>query len=335
MKTILLTLKKLAIEAGIGLAVISLLAGLALSNASAVYAAAPTATASTAPAPSSTSTAALQKAYQNEQTRLATQSANLAKTDTTVTRIQNLITLAKTKNLDTSALETALSTFQSQVAAAKSAHEAAANILSTHSGFASDGSVTDTAQARQTVLDARQSLQTAATTLGQATKDLVSAVTTWRTDAKGKLQGQALDKAFANEQAWLSRQSANLDKTDTAISKVQALLQAWQAKGIDTTFLQNLLTTFQSQVASAKTAHSSATTILGSHTGFDASGHVTALDQAKQTVLAARQALSNTAATLGQAFKDLSAGLKTWRSEHTPKAVPTVPTPTPTPAPGA
>ncbi|MDD1748990.1 MAG: hypothetical protein LUO89_03845, partial [Methanothrix sp.] len=106
---------------------------------------------------------ALTKAFQAEQAFLSRQATHLDNTAAILTKIQNLITQAKGRILDTGALESALTAFQGRVSSARAAHDTASGILSTHAGFNADGSVTNAAEARQTVLDARQSLQSAAT----------------------------------------------------------------------------------------------------------------------------------------------------------------------------
>jgi hypothetical protein len=144
-----------------------------------------------------------------------------------------------------------------------------------------------------------------------------------------------LDKAFTAEQSWLDRQNANLAKSSTAVDKAQALIDQMSAKGIDVSGLQALLDTLNTQIGTVKSVHTTAADILTSHAGFDAQGHATAIDQARQTIQSARQALQSAATGLTQAFKDLSQGIKTWRGQHKTSggAKPGV-TPTPTVQPG-
>jgi predicted nucleic acid-binding Zn-ribbon protein len=324
--------RSLLVKFTAGASALAILAGLFLANPTPAFAQAPSPTPTpNTPAPATANrNDALKQAYQAEQTRLSTQETNLGKADSAVTRIQDLITKAKAKNVDTTALETALTAFQSQLASAKTAHATAGNILATHAGFTADGSVTDTAMARQTVQTARQSLVDCANLFGQALRDLRAAASAWRTDTAQALRGAALDKAFAAEQTRLDRQSTNLDKADNAVSKVQALIDQWSAKGVDVSFLQTLLSTFQNQIAAARGAHNTAQGILSSHAGFDANGKVTALDIARQTVQSARNAMQDAANQIGQSLRDLGQGLRTWRSEHRP-----TPTPAPTATPGS
>ena len=321
--------KKFALQAALGLTALTMLAGLALSAPAPVYADA-TATPTQAANPGYP---ALVKVYQAEQARLATQAANLTRANSAVTRIQALIAQAQAKSLNVSELQTALATFQSQLASAQAEHNTAASILSAHAGFAGDGNVTNAAEARQTVLDARQALAGAAAILTQAAKDLAQAVRAWRADNRSLAREKSLDKAFAAEQAWLQRQDTNLGKTAAAVDKVQSLIDQWQAKGVDVSFLQALLNDFKAQLTGAQASSQTATTILSGHAGFDANGKVTTLDQALLTVQSAREALRSAATSLSQAFSDLARGLRVWRAQHHPSN--TAPAPSPTPAPGA
>ena len=125
-------------------------------------------------------TTRLEQAYQREQTWLSQQANNLNRLNNVVDKVQEFITTQQGKGKDVTALQAALTTFKSQIAAAQSAHSTAANVLSTHTGFDANGKVTDKAQARQTVLDARQSLRDARTTIRQAVNDLHRAIRGWR-----------------------------------------------------------------------------------------------------------------------------------------------------------
>ncbi len=269
---------------------------------------------------------ALTKAFQAEQAFLARQATNLDNTANVVTKVQDLISKAKARSVDTSALEAALAVFQAQVGEARSAHDTAAGILSTHAGFNPDGSVSDPAEARQTVQDARKSLQSAAIILKQAGNDLHTAVKNWRNKVWDAFRSTVLEKAFTAEQNRLGVQQANLDKTNTLVTRVQSLIDNAKAKGEDTSALESALATFQSQVGNARSAHATAASILSTHAGFNPNGKVTDATAAKQTVLDARQALQNAATQMTQAVQDLKSAVQAWRDTH-PQAVPTAAAP--------
>jgi hypothetical protein len=270
---------------------------------------------------------ALTKAFQAEQAILTRQETNLDGTGTLVIKIQSLIDQAKTKNLDITALENALASFQTRIDEARSAHTTASGILSTHAGFNADGSVTDPTAARQTVLDARQSLRQAASIMDQAVRDLRSSITAWRNAIREQNQTAVLEKAFGKEQDRLTKQAGNLDKTNTVVTRVQALISNAMANGLDTAELEAALAAFQSQINDARSAHDTASSILTNHLGFDASGKVSGLAAAKQTVIDARQALVNAANQMIQAVKDLRQAVKAWQATN--------PSPTPSTTPGA
>ena len=122
----------------------------------------------------------LEQAYGKEQAALTLQADRLQRVGSAADKLSTLIEKAKSNGRDVSSLETALATFKSQVTKAQADHDQAASILSSHSGFGSDGKVTDAAAARQTVASARTSLEDAHVILQQAAADLHSAVRSWR-----------------------------------------------------------------------------------------------------------------------------------------------------------
>ncbi len=130
----------------------------------------------------------LENALSRENKWLGVQANNLQRMGQIAGKAQALIDQAKAKGIDVSALQAALNTFNSQVANAKSNHDTASGILSTHSGFDANGKVTDASVARETILDARQSLEDAHLTMRQAAVDLRGAIRTFRSAHKGQLK---------------------------------------------------------------------------------------------------------------------------------------------------
>ena len=153
-----------------GMALIALMAGLALAPAGSAFA--DQATPPAKPDGQAARDARLEKVYQREQDWLNKQTDHLSKATDVVTKIQTFITNQNAKGKDTSALQAALTVFQQQLATAQSSHATAAGILGTHNGFDANGQVTDPALAHQTLVDARQSLRDAHSTLRQGVLDL-------------------------------------------------------------------------------------------------------------------------------------------------------------------
>jgi phage host-nuclease inhibitor protein Gam len=259
------------------------------------------------------------KAFQNDQTLLGKQQDALNKTGDAVTRVQDLITKAQAKGVDTSALSLALATFQAQVATVQSSHSTAASILSNHNGFDGSGNVTDPTAAAQTVKDAGQALRDAHDVLTQAVKDLHSAVTTWLEANKDRMQNDELQKAYQNEQKWLSTQQSNLGKANDMVTKVQDLISKGQGKGLDTSDLSSALSIFQGQLSTSQAADTTAANLLSAHNGFDGSGNVTDQASAAQTVKDANQALKTASDTLKQASQDLGTAVKAWEEANKDK----------------
>jgi hypothetical protein len=122
----------------------------------------------------------LRKAYQRQQEMLELQAQNLSRADEAAGRAQSFIDAVKARGEDTSALETALVSYKTQLAAAQSAHDTAADILGAHAGFGDNDQVTDREQARQTLQSAREALQQARTALFEAGRTLREAMRAWR-----------------------------------------------------------------------------------------------------------------------------------------------------------
>jgi len=127
---------------------------------------------------------------------------------------------------------------------------------------------------------------------------------------------ERLERWYQREQTWLNQQQQNLDKTSNIVTKVQQYIAAQQAKGKDVTALQAALSTFQSQIATARSSHATAATILNNHAGFDANGKVTDPNLARQTLLDGRQALNDAHRILRQAIVDLHRAIRAWRAAN-------------------
>ena len=128
----------------------------------------------------------LEKMFKYEQQWLVKQQERLSKAGEFAAKVQTFIDELKAKGKDTAALEAALAAYNQQIATAQGQHDTAANILGTHAGFDADGHVTDRAQAKQTVKDARQALADAHKTLQQAGQDLRAALKAYRDAFKTK-----------------------------------------------------------------------------------------------------------------------------------------------------
>jgi len=125
----------------------------------------------------------LATAYQKELQALKTQDANLGKVDTLLGKADTFLTGLKDKGKDVDILQTVLNQFKQDVATATGFHNAATQILTTHAGFDSSGSVVDQVQALTTVLGARDKLVEARLTLKGGIADLRDAIQFFR---KGK-----------------------------------------------------------------------------------------------------------------------------------------------------
>ena len=135
--------------------------------------------------------AVLEKVFSRENTALGAQATNLNRIGKLATTAQDWITKAQAKGWDVSDLHAALNTFNGQIANARSLHETAAGLLSTHNGFDASGKVIEVAGATQTVRDARQALKDAHAVIRQAVTDLRGAIRLFRSEHKGGGQAAA------------------------------------------------------------------------------------------------------------------------------------------------
>jgi len=99
--------------------------------------------------------------------------------------VEEYIADEKAAGSDTSALETALSTFRTKVAQAQTLHDTAAQTLETKAGFDADDNVTDAQQARTTLETAHRAIQDANQTLRPAGQDLRQALRDYRQNKRG------------------------------------------------------------------------------------------------------------------------------------------------------
>lgn len=122
----------------------------------------------------------LERLYQREQNVLENEDTRLTKANDAVARAQQFIADQKSKGRDTSTVESALATFQSSIATAKTYHDSAAAALSSHAGFDANGKVTDVQQARSTLRTAGVAEQQFHLTIRRATVDLLTIIRQFR-----------------------------------------------------------------------------------------------------------------------------------------------------------
>jgi len=288
----------------VGLAVAALaLSSLWLGGAAPAFAAA-----GTPPARPTPSYAGLKAGYQAEQGWLSLQTASLSAANGVAAGVQAYINVELGLQVDVSAITAALSTYETQIGSAQASHNTAAGILSSHAGFDGSGNVTDPTQAKDTLTNARQSLNDAHTTLTQADKDLHTALTQFRAVVEQARLGR--------ERKWLGAQQTRLDDCNKIVSDMQTFISNQNAKGQDTSALAAALAAYQQQVASAQAAHTTAANLLASPAGFDGTGNVTDPNQAHMTMAQAYQSLLTAHNILDQAGPALRAALQSYRQSH-------------------
>jgi len=122
----------------------------------------------------------LEYGLKREQLRLTGQQDRLDLARQGAADAQSLIDELSAQGKDTTKIQTALNTFNTQLEAAQAAHDEAKQILDAKAGFDANGKVTDPGQARETLQSARKALEQARQILQQAAKEFRQAMREFR-----------------------------------------------------------------------------------------------------------------------------------------------------------
>lgn len=125
-----------------------------------------------------------------------------------------------------------------------------------------------------------------------------------------------MEFSYQREVNFQHRQGLHFTYAATAASDMQAIIYAAKNVNKDVSDLETALTAFNSQVASARTYHEQAVSILLTHNGFDVNGKVTNSLIAHQTLDSARQDLQLAHLTLTSATLSLRTSLQNWRLQN-------------------
>jgi hypothetical protein len=132
------------------------------------------------PAPQQVGDTALENLLIRERLAFDDQTKRLQAANAVIDAAATWIDRLKAAGKDTSALDSALATYKTQIGAAQADHDAGGSVLSAHAGFGANGKVTDRKAALDTIKSAGKSLRQAHLTLVQSTLDFRTAVLNWR-----------------------------------------------------------------------------------------------------------------------------------------------------------
>jgi hypothetical protein len=121
-----------------------------------------------------------------------------------------------------------------------------------------------------------------------------------------QLRVQALENFYQRSQLVVQEQQLRIDLANQIASSTDTWIAALKGQGKDTSALEKALSDFKSKVSAAQTEHDQGASILNTHAGFDGSGKVTDVDQARDT-------LKQTRGHLRAAHLDLREGTLTLR----------------------
>ena len=122
----------------------------------------------------------LERLFQREKVVQVNQGNRLERAGDLAARVQKVIANQKTKDKDTSKLETALDSFQKAIAQARGDHATAASLIGTHDGFGPGGEVKNAADARATVQAVGKAERELRQTIRKGTADLLKALREFR-----------------------------------------------------------------------------------------------------------------------------------------------------------
>ncbi|MEN9562895.1 MAG: hypothetical protein RIR73_1139 [Chloroflexota bacterium] len=101
-------------------------------------------------------------------------------TDAHIAKFQSMIDKAAEKGKDVTSLQAALDAYEAALGSTRPAYEALGQVFETHSGFDSNGKVTDLEQAQATVKEVREQAQALRESMGGTFKALREAVKAFR-----------------------------------------------------------------------------------------------------------------------------------------------------------
>ena len=134
------------------------------------------------------------------------------------------------------------------------------------------------------------------------------------------LAGDALKAALSNffkrEQNFLTLQANYLKVANDVSGTAQNLITAAKAEGKDTAALEAALAQYETDIAQAQSANTSAASLIIVHDGFDGGGKVTDIQAAYQTDLNARLLLRKAHGLVVQAVTTLRQAIVSWRQTH-------------------
>jgi len=128
----------------------------------------------------------------------------------------------------------------------------------------------------------------------------------------------ALEKMFAREQEWLVGQKERLDKQDEVNARVNEMIAKAREHGLDPAPLEAALAQFNTSIENARQEHLKARAVLTIHAGFNDQGKVIQVQEAKETVRTAGEALRSARQIMVEAGKDLFRALREFRQNNLP-----------------
>ena len=142
-----------------------------------------------------------------------------------------------------------------------------------------------------------------------------------------------LSKQFERVQKNLAEFKTHLDKANQVVTKAQETIAEAKSKGKDTTKAEAALATYKAELVKAQASYDATKKIVDAHAGFDASGNVTDIKTAKDTVLDSSKALREGQKILAKATQALQKAVRENRQDRKDDKKDDKPKPSATPKP--
>jgi hypothetical protein len=149
--------------------------------------------------------------------------------------------------------------------------------------------------------------------LGAAPAFATTGTTTGAQTATAAGNSVRLEKALKREQSLLVKQQQRFANAQQAIAKTETLIAALKAKGKDTAALEVALSEYKTALSGAQKYLDTAKALLAAHAGFDSSGKVTDITQARTTVKDAGKAQQQFHRAITKAVRGLRADVRAVR----------------------
>ena len=129
---------------------------------------------------------------------------------------------------------------------------------------------------------------------------------------------EKLEMVWARQLKMYERMGKAFEDTNAHIAKFQSMIDNAAEKGRDVASLQAALDAYEAALVASRPAYEALGQTFETHSGFDANGKVTDLEQAQATVKEVREQAKALKESMGGTFKALREAVKAFRESNKP-----------------